>query len=222
MATEIYTGAYAPAYDELYLRHPYWESKHRFNIAAIGALLPPIGSWLDTCCGQGWHLAQFPDHRRMGIDLSTAQLERARRQNPGVCFIRADVVDYEFPDGRRFDLVTNLWSAYSYLNDEDLIRSLVEKMIGWTAPGGALYVELTDPDALLKPNVFEAETGSRFTPLTQDGTRWEWRDIGGVHQMLSPPPEFFTDLIAPHFSQVDCSVQITGMLQLIARHKTRG
>ena len=26
-----------------------------------------MGNWLDTCCGQGWHLAQFPSHRRMGI-----------------------------------------------------------------------------------------------------------------------------------------------------------
>ena len=95
----------------------------------------------------------------MGIDLSAAQLERARQRNPGVRFIRADIVGHEFPDDQRFDLVTNLWSAYSYLNDEDLIRSLVEKMIGWTAPGGALYLELTDPEALLRPSAFEAETG---------------------------------------------------------------
>ena len=60
-------------------------------------------------------MAQFPGHRRMGIDRSAAQLDQAKLQNPGVSFIEADIVDYEFPDGQRFDLVSNFWSSYSYL-----------------------------------------------------------------------------------------------------------
>ena len=223
-ATEIYSKAYTSAYDELYIRHPSLASRNRFNVAAIGALLPPLGTWLDTCCGQGWHLARFPHNRRMGLDISAAQLECARRENPGVRFIEADVLSYEFPDEQRFDLVTNLWSAYSYQDDAAAVETLVRKLIGWTAPGGALYMEMTDPrDVLTYPDQdILAITGASVTLLSPDGVRWEYRDAGGVHEMISPSLEFFTDLIAPHFAEVDAATVVMPLRQLIARGKKAG
>ena len=178
-----------------------------------------MGNWLDTCCGQGWHLAQFPSHNRTGIDLNAAQLDRARQHNPGVPFIQADVADYEFPDGQRFDLVSNFWSSYSYLNDEDAIKGLVKKLVRWTAPGGALYLELTVPEMLADFNdsEFAAETGSRVVLQSPDGVRWHFHDAGGVHRMVSPPLEFFTALIAPHFADINHSIVVRTMRQLVAR-----
>ena len=93
----IYSGAYAPEYETLFVNHPLWEPKLQCNVMTLATLLRPLGNWLDTCCGQGWHLAQFPYHQRMGIDLSAAQLERARQRNPGVSFVQADLTGYEFP-----------------------------------------------------------------------------------------------------------------------------
>ena len=58
-----------------------------------GELLKPLGNWVDTCCGQGWHLAQLPHHRRTGVDRSAAQPHRASLHNPGVSFIQAGMVD---------------------------------------------------------------------------------------------------------------------------------
>ena len=161
--TDIYSESYAPAYEKLYIEHPQWRLKRDFNIRVIARLLHPLGDWLDTCCGQGWHLAQFPRHRRLGLDMSGAQLERAKERNPGVSFIQADILSYEFPDRQRFALVTNLWSAYSYLNDEARIQALVEKLVRWTAPGGALYIELTAPETLEEFNdsEFAHETGTK-------------------------------------------------------------
>ncbi len=221
MPDEIYSDRYAPYYAALYIDHPSWEPKLRCNVALLGKLLKPLGNWVDTCCGQGWHLAQFPCHRRMGIDLSAAQLDRAKQQNPGVSFIQADIIDYEFPDGQRFDLVSNFWSAYSYLNDEDAIRALVQKLVRWTAPDGTLYLELTIPELLEEFNdsEFAAETGNRVTLLSADGVFWQYRDAGGVHQMMSPPLEFFTDLIAPHFAGISHSTVTRTIRQLVARGK---
>lgn len=213
-ATDIYSKAYTSAYDEQFIRHPSLASRNRYNVAAISALLPPLGNWLDTCCGQGWHLAQFPHHRRMGLDISAAQLECARRENPGVGFIEADVLSYEFPEEQRFDLVTNLWSAYSYQEDAAAVEALVRKLIGWTAPGGALYMELLDPRDIL--------TFSSVTALSPDGTRWEYQDAGGVHEAISPPLELFTDLIAPYFAEVDAATVVMPLRQLIARGKKAG
>ncbi len=223
-ATEIYSESYAPEYAALFVDHPLWQPKMQCNLAVLGALLRPLGSWLDTCCGQGWHLAQFPHHQRTGIDLSAAQLDLARQRNPGVSFIEADLAGYEFPDGRRFDLVTNFWSAYSYLNDEGAIRALVQKLVRWTAPGGSLYMELTVPELLEEFNdcEFAAETGSRVALQSPDGVRWQFHDPGGVHHMVSPHLDFFVDLIAPHFAQVDHSIVVRSIRQLVARGKRPG
>ena len=218
---EIYDERYAPEYATLFIDHPLWEPKLQYNVATLGTLLKPLGNWVDTCCGQGWHLAQFPRHQRMGIDLNAAQLDRARLQNPGVPFVEADLAEYEFPNGQRFDVVSNFWSSYSYLNDADAIRALVEKLVRWTAPGGALYLELTVPEMLedFNNSEFAAETGSRVVLQSPDGVRWHFYDVGGVHRMMSPPLEFFTDLVAPHFAAVDHSVVVRAIRQVVARGK---
>ena len=221
---EIYGERYVQPYAALYIDHPLWEPKLQCNLAVLSRLLKPLGNWLDTCCGQGWHLAQFPAHRRMGIDNSAAQLEQARLQNPGVPFIQADITEYEPPDEQRFDLVSNFWSAYSYLNDEDAIRELMEKLVRWTAPGGALYVELTVPELLEEFNEseFAAETGAHVSLRSPDGVLWDYRDPGGVHRMMSPPLEFFTDIISPHFAGTDHSMVVRAVRQFVAWGKRPG
>ena len=215
---EIYGEGYVRPYAALYIDHPLWEPKLRCNVALLSRLLKPLGNWLDTCCGQGWHLAQFPGHQRTGIDRSAAQLEQARLRNPGVPFVQADLTDYEFPEGQRFDLVSNFWSSYSYLNDEEAIRELVEKLIRWTAPGGSLYLELTVPELLEDFNAseFAAEAGARVTLQSPDGVRWDYRDEGGVHRMMSPQLEFFTSLIEPHFAGTSHAVVVRAIRQFVA------
>lgn len=219
--TDIYSENYALAYERLYIEHPLWEPKRTFNLQAITALLHPLSLWLDACCGQGWHLAQFPYSRRVGLDISSAQLERARQRNPGVPFVQADICDYEFPDRQQFDLVTSFWSAYSYLNDEAKIRALVEKLVHWTAPGGSLYLEATVPETLedFNHSEFSKETGARVELLSPDGVRWQYHDPGGIHGMTSPQLDFFVELIAPHFVNVESEVVIRSLRQFIATGK---
>lgn len=222
--TDIYDDGYAPSYERLFVEHPFWEPKRAFNTAAIASLLSPLDLWLDTCCGQGWHLARFPHHRRLGLDASAAQIKLARRHNPGVPFIQANLADHEFPGATRFDLITQFWSSYSYLNDEASIRALVTKLVRWTAPGGALYLELTVPEALEDFNAsdFAKETHTRVVLQSADGVRWQFHDPGGIHRMMSPPLEFFTDLVAPHFAQVESSAVVQTLRQFIARRKHHG
>lgn len=221
--TDIYSESYAPVYEKLHIEHPFWNDKHAFNTRTIASLLHPLGLWLDVCCGQGWHLAQFPRYRRVGLDISSAQLARAKQRNPGATFIQADISDYEFPDGQQFDLVTIFWSAYSYLNDEAKIRALVEKLVRWTAPGGSLYLEATVPEYIEGFNHcdFAKDTGTRIALESPDGTRWQFHDPGGIHRMISPPREFFQELIAPHFAKVESEVVLRSVRQFVATGKKR-
>ena len=215
---DIYDESYAPVYEQLHIEHPFWDAKHEFNVRTIASLLHPLGLWMDACCGQGWHLARFPRHRRVGLDISAAQLRRAKQRNPGVSLIQADISDYEFPDGQQFDLVTSFWSAYSYMNDELKIRAFVEKLVRWTAPGGSLYLEATVPEDLEGFNDcdFAKETGTKVVLESPDGVLWQFHDPGGIHRMMSPPREFFRELIAPHFAKVESEVVIRSVRQVIA------
>jgi SAM-dependent methyltransferase len=216
---DIYDANYAPIYRQLYIEHPQWRPKHDYNVRTIRELLPDGGTWLDTCCGQGWQLSQFPDVERTGLDVSAAQLERAAQNNPGVELVEADIRTHEFEPGRQFDLVTNFWGSYSYLDDERAIRALVAKLIRWVAPGGALYIELITPQSLDAYNeiAFAMTSQSCTRARSDDFVRWAFDDPGGEHHLTSPPVSVFRELVEPAFVRVDSSDIITTMQQLIAR-----
>ena len=93
---------------------PIWRDKHELNLRLVRSLVRPGGAWLDTCCGQAWHFTAVDGVVKTGIDLSAAQLVHARRDNPTATFLEADVLDVELD--ARFDLVSNFWGAYSYLD----------------------------------------------------------------------------------------------------------
>lgn len=216
----IYDAEYAPLYEQMFIRHPQWRLKHDHNVAVIGELLPRDGSWLDTCCGQAWHFTRFPDVvERVGLDVSAAQLRRARAANPGVEFIRADVATHEFVDGRAFDLVTNFWGAYSYLDDEARIAALVRRLVDWVAPGGALYLELITPASLAAYNAigFAAGSDSATRLRSDDGVKWAYHDPGGEHVLTSPPVAFFTELLSDAFESVEADTVVRTLAQLVAR-----
>ncbi|MCA9707021.1 MAG: class I SAM-dependent methyltransferase [Myxococcales bacterium] len=217
---EIYDAGYAPIYRDLYIDHPQWHAKHEHNVARIRELLPEPGSWLDTCCGQGWQLSRFPKVAdRVGIDVSPAQLERARAANPGVHFIQADLGTFEFEPPRCFDLVTNFWGSYSYLDDEAAIRALVLKLVRWTAPGGSLYIELITPESLDAYNeiAFALSSKSCTRARTPDFVKWAFEDPGGEHCLTSPRLEFFTALLDPWFEHVDHGSVMNTLRQLVGR-----
>lgn len=223
---ELYGDRYSEIYRELYIHHPMWGGKHARNREIVRSLLPPPpgGSWLDLCCGQAWHFAQVEGAAKTGVDVSAAQLAHARRDNPGAAFLEADVLDPALDArlGRRFDLVTSFWGAYSYLDDLERIAAFVRRAIGWTAPGGALYLELITPATLAAFNAtpFAGDTGSAVELRSPDGVAWSYRDPGGRHALTSPPAPFFEALLAPCFRSVESRGTVATMVQLVAAGRT--
>lgn len=218
---DLYSASYAPIYRRIFIEHPQWRAKHQRNLEILRSLLSPESRWLDLLCGQAWHFSQLPEvGSRTGVDASAAQLAFARRECPAATFIEADVLSCDL-EAASFDVVTSFWGSYSYLDDPDRIARFVARMIEWTAPGGAVYLELITPETLLAFNriAFAAETGSATELRSADATRWSFRDPAGVHRLTSPPIAFFRELLAPHFAVVELRGSVSTMKQLVARER---
>ena len=114
--------------------------------------------------------------------------------------------------------VTNFWGAYSYLDDHDRITAFVRRLIAWTAPGGALYLELITPATLAAFNAlaFAASADAAVRLRSADGVMWSYRDPGGWHDLTSPPLETFEALLAPWFREVSVRGDVATMQQLVA------
>jgi SAM-dependent methyltransferase len=93
------------------------------------------GTLLDVACGTGHHLALLAEHYRVeGVDLDPGMVEltRARGLTAGV----GDLLTLDL--GRRFDVVTCLFSSIGYVAD---LPRAVERLAAHVAPGGVVVVE---------------------------------------------------------------------------------
>jgi predicted TPR repeat methyltransferase len=216
----IYDENYAAFYPSFYLGP--WQQKHRLNAANLTAILSqtsrPAPKWLDLACGQGWHFSQFPGQAQMvGLDLSAAQLARARRNGPHASFIRGNMAEAGFAPAS-FDLVTNFWGGYCYLGSRARIASLWRSAVDWIAPEGALYVEvlLGEDLASFNRSHFAQRTGFTVSPRSDDYSEWSYQDSGGIHLMTSPPLSQFLEIVSPAFRTVEARHDGMFMVHLIA------
>ena len=225
---KIYREDYASQYENLYL-HP-WPEKHRTNQININRICSELGnselgnkhlSWLDLCCGQAWHFSNFPDiETKVGIDISSAQLQRAKNRNPNALFVEADILHVSF-DENCFDLVTSFWAAYCYLNSYKQIETLLDRAVSWTKIGGALYFELLLAADLktFNSSLYAQQTGFSVIPRNPDFSEWSYQDSGGLHVMTSPPLDFFTSFLSKHFHRIEANHDAGFMMHLIATNK---
>ncbi len=95
---------------------------------------------LDVACGTGKHIQYL---RRTftctGVDSSKEMLEVARRNAPGVEFLKSDMRTLNL--GRRFDVVLCLFSAIGYLRTRSDQRKAIINFTAHLEKGGVLIVE---------------------------------------------------------------------------------
>ena len=203
VGSAIYDDAYARAYAARYIAP--WQHKHGINHAILDFLLGADHEkrWLDLACGQAWHFAQFAGRATMvGIDASAAQLARAAVAAPAAELRCQDMRDFRAP-AAGFDLVTIFWGAYCYLADTDEVAALVNEAIGALTVGGSLYLEVLPIAAIDTFNASPYARATGFSCRRQDQTdRWQYRDAGGEHAMISPPLTMFMALLSDRFEMV--------------------
>jgi SAM-dependent methyltransferase len=129
----------APWYD-LFAREKDYAGEARQVRELADRRVPEACRLLDVACGTGLHLEHLSQWFACeGLDLDEALLEQARRRLPGVRFTRADLTSFDV--GRRFDVVTCLFSSIGYAGTVDRLHSAIAAMARHLAPAGMLVVE---------------------------------------------------------------------------------
>jgi multiple sugar transport system permease protein len=120
---------------------------------------------LDIDCGAGVPVAQALARRYevVGVDLSAAMLECARRNVPAATFVQADVMAADFPSNH-FDAAVAFYSIFHLPRQEH--ATLFRRVARWLKPGGYLLVTLTS----------EAEEG--YTEDDFFGVTMYWSNYG--------------------------------------------
>jgi demethylmenaquinone methyltransferase / 2-methoxy-6-polyprenyl-1,4-benzoquinol methylase len=121
----------------------------RWRRVTVAEAVRPGDRTLDACCGTG-DLA-IEAHARgadvVGLDFSTAMLERARGKAPSIEFVEGDMLALPFDDAS-FDSAT---VGFGVRNVEDLDAGLRE-LRRVLRPGGRLGIlEITTPRGFLAP-----------------------------------------------------------------------
>ena len=144
--TDPRTDTVARGYDAIADRFAQWvteiedDPRPRFRQELLDRL-PPGARVLELGCGAGTsdtHLLaeQF---RVTGVDISTEQLQRARRNVPEAEFIQADMTTLELPPAS-FDAVAAFYS-FNHV-PRDLLADLFSRIHGWLVPDGLFLTAL--------------------------------------------------------------------------------
>lgn len=101
---------------------------------------PRAESLLDVGCGTGKHLERFRRWYQVeGLDLDPHMIALARERLPDVPLHQADMQDFDL--GRKFDVVTCLFSSVAYVRTLEGLERSVGRMARHVRPGGLLIVE---------------------------------------------------------------------------------
>lgn len=189
----IYDERYAATYDGGFLLGEWYREATAYELSLLREWLQPGDRWLDVACGTGFHLGQFPEIDRCGLDLSPAMLAHARRANPGVPFVEGDYCQPRDEWRDRWDLVTSMWWAYCYAGSVRRIEALIRNLADWTSPRGTCFFPIVDPEVLCRTTIGRDQGGTTITAVI-----WEWTDArcGTRHENLIAP---HVDHLLDHF-----------------------
>jgi SAM-dependent methyltransferase len=129
---------------------PFYDVIHSFNDYQAEAqllidiinehLLSGGDRLLDVACGTGMHLQFLKDKFEVeGLDLSLEFLDIARARTPDVLYHHADMMDFDL--GRKYDVVTCLFSSIGYVKTLENLHRAVTCMAKHLLAGGALVIE---------------------------------------------------------------------------------
>jgi SAM-dependent methyltransferase len=95
---------------------------------------------LDVACGTGMHIHHLKSRFDVeGMDLAEPMLAVARARNPEVTLHQGDMVAFDL--GKRFDVVTCLFSSIGYALTVERLGRAVACMAAHLVPGGVLIIE---------------------------------------------------------------------------------
>jgi SAM-dependent methyltransferase len=104
------------------------------------AATPTARSLLDVACGTGRYLRHLPVGLQVeGIDLNPDLLDVARAALPTATFHEGDMTAFDL--GRRFDVITCLFSSVAYVVTLEKLRRALSCIVAHLEPGGVVIIE---------------------------------------------------------------------------------
>ncbi|WDZ83469.1 class I SAM-dependent methyltransferase [Micromonospora cathayae] len=169
----------AEVYDAFYRgRERGYEADSRLITKYVRERNPAAASLLDVACGAGRNLDHFAESfpHVEGVDLAADMIRLARRRLPGVPLHEGDMTDFDL--GRRFDVVTCLFSSIGYLPDVGALNAALRCFGRHLNPGGVVVVEpWYSPENALSGRVMgdvvtvDGQTISRVSHTVVEGRR---------------------------------------------------
>jgi ubiquinone/menaquinone biosynthesis C-methylase UbiE len=145
----------AKIYDALYSFKNYEAEARRLHEIIGAKKTSPGNALLDVACGTGNHLSFLRRNYSVeGIDLTPEMLEVARSRLPELTFHQGDMRSFDL--GRRFDVVTCLFSSIGYMKTVRDLRAAVINMTRHLHPGGVLIIEPWLTEETWKPGGIHA------------------------------------------------------------------
>ena len=145
----------AKIYDALYSFKNYEAEARRLHEIISAKKTSPDNALLDVACGTGNHLSFLRRNYSVeGIDLTPEMLEVARSRLPELTFHQGDMRSFDL--GRRFDVVTCLFSSIGYMRTVRDLRAAVINMTRHLHPGGVLIIEPWLTEETWKPGGIHA------------------------------------------------------------------
>lgn len=132
-AAELF-DAVGKGYEEAFGRPPAVEEAVRLLVDR----LPPHARVLDIGSGTGRPVAEelvAAGHEVVGVDVSAAMVEIARRQVPRARFVHADIREWESEDAS-WDAVCAFFPFLQMTRDE--VVAVLARIARWLKPGGVL------------------------------------------------------------------------------------
>ena len=124
-----------PAYESAFAGLPTQAASIRWVISELESRKP--AECLDIGCGTGrpvCHELAKAGHNVLGIDISTAMIEDARKKVPDARFQKIDLLEYN-PDPASFDAITVYFSMIASVT-QNQIRQNIKNIYDWLKPGG--------------------------------------------------------------------------------------
>jgi SAM-dependent methyltransferase len=126
-------------YDVVYSYKDYAAESIRIEQIARGHN-PSARTLLDVACGTGRHLEYLrASFETEGVDADEGMLDVARARLPDVPLSVGDMRDLDL--GRRFDVVTCLFSAIGFAHDVDVLNLAAASLARHVADGGIVLLE---------------------------------------------------------------------------------
>lgn len=137
----------AHLYDAVYSAKDYASEARRLKAFIAKYKRSPGNAMLDVACGTGGHATYLrDDFVYEGLDLDPRMVALASERYPDIAFHQGDMVNFDL--GRRFDVVTCLFSSIAYTATPSRLEQAIAAMARHLLPGGVMLVgPFFPPDA---------------------------------------------------------------------------